>query len=482
MTTELKENLLSNLQKYVDSLVEKHQVPAISLAVLKDNQLHKAASGCLNIETGVTATPDSIFQIGSITKVFTASLVMQLVDAGQVALDRPVKDYLRDFRVADPQATATVTVRQLLNHTSGLMGDFFLDDSHDQGNLIARYVDRCNLLPQIHPPGEFFCYSNAAFAIAGRLVEVVLGMSWSQAVEERIFKPLAMTHAVARPAQVVRYRAAAGHVMDLQKESPENWKLAEASYWTLGLAPAGTVLTMTAADLIQFAKPHLHQGCTASGDIWLSAEAAQQMQQTQITLPPLSSAVEMQAGIGWLKSVVTNSGTLMMGHPGATEGYMAMLQCIPEHGVVVAVLMNASKPGVLDAIVNELMASLLGVDCQEPEQLGDLSLYALDTLALASYTGRFECPDHYFDISLEGDQLVAVLTCLLDPFPPITLYLTPIKKHCFATHTGKTQLGSRQRNLVFLDTKDIAEGGKERSQYVFWNARLSIKVNINKPS
>ena len=86
--------------------------------------------------------------------------------------------------ISDAEASESITVRQLLNHTSGMAGDFFPDDEGHEGNLIARYVDRCNLLPLVNPPGALYSYSNSAFVIAGRLVEVVRGISWYQAMED----------------------------------------------------------------------------------------------------------------------------------------------------------------------------------------------------------------------------------------------------------------------------------------------------------
>ncbi len=330
--------LLNNLQAYVESLVEKYQVPAVSLAVWRDNQLYRAAAGILNRETGTTVMSDSIFQIGSITKVFTASLVMQLVDEGRVELDRPVKHYLPDFQIADPNATKTITVRQLLNHTNGMMGDFFPDDAHAEGNLIARYVDRCNLLPQIHPPGAHYSYSNAAFAIAGRLIEVVSGVSWFTAIENRIFKPLAMQTAVARPTEVLRYSAAMGHV--LNSEASEKWRLADECYLTLGQAPAGSTLMMSASDLIKFAKVHLNHGQTESGSSWLSSSAVNQMQESQFHLPPLSGVFDQFVGVAWGKSIFKQSGTTMVSHNGATLGFESMLRLIPEQNLAFTVLAN----------------------------------------------------------------------------------------------------------------------------------------------
>ena len=96
-------------------------------------------------------------------------------------LDTPVKRYLGNFHVADPDATETITLRHLLSHTSGLISDssFNPDDPYDEEGAIGRYVDRCFLTPQTHKHvGNKFSYSNAAYVIAGRVVEVVSGMSW----------------------------------------------------------------------------------------------------------------------------------------------------------------------------------------------------------------------------------------------------------------------------------------------------------------
>lgn len=451
--------LLNKLQAYVESLVEKHQVPAVSLAIWHDNQLHQAAAGLLNKETGITATPDSIFQIGSVTKVFTASLVMQLVDEGRVELDRPVKHYLRDFQIADPNATKTITVRQLLNHTSGMMGDFFPDDAHAEGNLIARYVDRCNLLPQIHPPGDHYSYCNAAFAIAGRLIEVVLGISWFTAIEERIFKPLAMQTAVARPTEVLRYSTAMGHV--LNSEAAEKWRLADECYLTLGQAPAGSTLMMSASDLIKFAMAHLNHGQTESGGSWLSSNAVNQMQESQFHLPLLSGVFDQFVGIGWGKSVFKQSGTTMVSHNGATLGFESTLRLIPEQNLAFTVLVNGVEPGVMADIGGELMAALTGIDVKEPEPIECTA----QGPALDQFTGCYESFNSVYTVALNNDHLVATLLYKIDPIPPLTLKLIPIGKSVFATYGEDDQ---RLANIAF-----IFDETSETARYLFAEGRLN---------
>jgi len=452
--------LLNNLQAYVESLVEKHQVPAASLAVWHNNQLYRAAAGILNRETGVAATPDSIFQIGSITKVFTASLVMQLVDEGRVELDRPVKHYVPDFQIADPSATKTITVRQLLNHTNGMMGDFFPDDAHAEGNLIARYVDRCNLLPQIHPPGALYSYSNAAFAIAGRLIEVVSGVSWFTSVEDRIFKPLAMQTAVARPTEVLRYSTAMGHV--LNSEASEKWCLADECYLTLGQAPAGSTLMMSASDLIKFAKAHLYQGQTESGSSWLSSSAANQMQESQFHLPPLSGVFDQFVGIGWGKSVFKQGGTTMISHNGATLGFESMLRLIPELNLAFAILVNGVEPGVMANIGGELMTALTGINLKEPEP----AERAAQGTDLDQFTGRYESFNSVYTVTLNDDHLVATLLYKIDPVPALKLNLIPIGEGVFATYGEDDQ---RLANIAFIFDKT-----SETPRYLFAEGRLNI--------
>src|SRR5690242_9307862 len=142
--------VLGDLQGYVETLVSGQRIPALSVAIWHENTLYRATAGILNIETGVEATVDSVFQIGSVSKAFTASLVMLMVDQGKLELDKPVRHYLPSFQVSDADATETLTLRHLLSHTSGLVSDFPFrhDDAYEEGSAIARYVDRCFLLPQ----------------------------------------------------------------------------------------------------------------------------------------------------------------------------------------------------------------------------------------------------------------------------------------------------------------------------------------------
>lgn len=454
----------TDLQNYANAQLKKHNIPAISLAIWQNGELKQVAAGILNLSTGVEATTDSIFQIGSITKVMTTSLIMKLVDNGQVDLDLPVKQYLHDFQMADKEATKTITVRQLLNHTSGLAGDFFPDDNHQTGNLLARYVDRCSLLPLIHPVGEMYSYSNSAFAIAGRIIEVVSGISWYQAMEDYLYRPLGMSHAIADPKEMIRYRVAMGHIFD--GENTERWVLPRKAFLPLAHAPVGATPAMSAADLITFARAHLDKGTAQDGKSWLSANAVQAMQAPQIQLPRLSQVFEKFSGLGWGITDYQQNQCRIIGHSGATHGSLSMLQIIPQKKAAFAILINGFRPSALQAITRDCLLTVSDIDNTEP----DLADTEPDLDYYARLIGNYESFDSVIEVSLEDSELLAKFTYKIDPLPSIRLVLKPIEYGCFATFTPT---GERGKNLAFLQ-----ENSCGIPKYLFSGSRLSNRLSI----
>src|SRR4051795_3071782 len=192
-------------------LVAEHGVPGAAIAVLKDGEVIDFAAGVLSTATKVEATPDSVFQIGSITKVWTTTLVMQLVDDGLLDLDAPIRDYLPEFRLADDAAAAAITTRQLLSHSGGFEGDVFTDTGRGE-DAIEKYIEAIADLPQLFTPGELFSYNNAAFSVLGRLVEVLRGKTWEAALVEHIAAPLGLTHVAPSAYEAILFRAGGGHM------------------------------------------------------------------------------------------------------------------------------------------------------------------------------------------------------------------------------------------------------------------------------
>ena len=449
------------LEDYVGKVVKEYGIPSLSLAIWKGNQLHQAATGGLNVETDIEATSQSLYQIGSITKVMTACLVMQLVDEGLVDLDVPVKHYLRDFIIADPDATQAITVRQLLNHTNGMAGDYFPDDHGQQGNLIARYVDRCNLLPLVHPPGKLFSYSNSAFVIAGRLVEVMRGISWYQAIEDYIFKPLGLEQAIADPKDIIRHRCAAGHIYD----DAENWITPSQPYHSLALAPVGATLMMTAENVIRFARAYMDGLKGESVNSWLSTASLTEMQAPQIEQPPLSSLARTYAGLGWgIADYVNHNNLRVIGHSGATKGFLSNLRLIPEQNAAFCILINGRHQAAMDATTKDLLEAVAGIDLSEPESTSDQPLNQLTQII-----GTYDSFDNYIVVEQENGQLTATIQPKNNPTPPEHLTLRHTQATTFASYS---QAGSRTSTIVFSEHNE-----QGIPQYLFYLGRQHPRVS-----
>src|SRR5690606_4399813 len=154
---------------------------------------------------------DSVFQLGSVTKTFTATLLLMLADEGLLDLDAPLVSVLPELTWGDADAREIVTARHLLTHTSGIDGDHFLDLGRGE-DVLERYVGTCGDLAQVVAPGAAWSYCNTGFAIAGRLVERLTGQTYDDALADRLLRPLGMTRSCTLPEEALRHRAAFGHV------------------------------------------------------------------------------------------------------------------------------------------------------------------------------------------------------------------------------------------------------------------------------
>ncbi|KAA9163647.1 beta-lactamase family protein [Amycolatopsis acidicola] len=338
-------------------LVEQRGVPAAAIAVSAGDEVADAAAGVLNVATGVEATPDSVFQIGSITKVWTTSLAMQLATEGLLELDAPVRRYVPGFRVADAAATEAITVRQLMSHTAGFEGDLFTDTGRGD-DCVEKYVATLGETEQLFPPGEMFSYNNAAFCVLGRVVEVLRGKPYDQCLRDHLATPLGLTHVATCADEAILHRAAVGH---LAPEAPEG-RPRPAPVWSLtrSNAPAGSALAMRPRDLVAFARMHLRDGVAPDGTRILSADAVKAMREQQVVLPPLG-LMGTAWGLGW--ELFDWPGGPVIGHDGGTIGQSAFLRVVPGADVVIALLTNGGDPIGLHAdVYGHLLRELAGVE------------------------------------------------------------------------------------------------------------------------
>jgi CubicO group peptidase (beta-lactamase class C family) len=344
------------LTERLPALIAEHDVPAAAVAVGLGGDVAEAAAGLLSRGTRVEATPDSVFQIGSITKVWTATLVMQLADEGKLDLEAPVRKYLPDLRLADEDAAAAITVRQLLSHTAGFEGDIFTDTGRGD-DALEKYVAGLGDVQQLFPPGELFSYNNTGYCVLGRLVEVLREQPYDDCLEEYLFGPLGLSTASPSPYEAILHRVAVGHLQpdpDAGQVPAPVWAMARSN------APAGSMLAMSARDLLGFARMHLEGGRAPDGTQVLAGQSVTAMQQRQVGLPDLRIMGDAW-GLGW--ELYDGLGTAVVGHGGNTIGQASFLYVVPERGVAVVLLTNGGNPyGLSDAVLGHVLRELAGVE------------------------------------------------------------------------------------------------------------------------
>jgi dipeptidyl aminopeptidase/acylaminoacyl peptidase/CubicO group peptidase (beta-lactamase class C family) len=376
-------------QHRLETLIARHRVPGAALGIMRmgtggaggtEDVVVTCAAGVLNRETGVDATPDSGFQIGSITKVWTTTLVMQLVDEGQLDLDAPILDVLPELRLSDPDVTAAVTMRHLLTHTSGIDGDVFTDTGRGD-DCLQRYVELLADAAQNHPMGATFSYCNSGFVLAGRVIEKLTGTTWDRALATRIIKPLGLVRTVTLPEQALRLRAAAGHVPgddpDADPTLAPVWNIPRSS------GPAGCIVS-DVAGVLAFARMHLAGGVARDGARLLSEASVAAMQKQHAELPDVYSLGDSW-GLGWMR--FGWDGHRLYGHDGNTIGQSAFLRILPEQNLAVTLLTNGGHTNDLyQDLYREIFADVAGVRMPRPLQAADTD----DAVDLTPWLGRYE--------------------------------------------------------------------------------------------
>jgi dipeptidyl aminopeptidase/acylaminoacyl peptidase/CubicO group peptidase (beta-lactamase class C family) len=335
-------------------LAERYGVPGATLGILQlDGDTVEVAHGVLSTRTQVATTPGSVFQIGSISKIWTTTLVMQLVDEGKLSLDAPLTDVLPELKLPD----AAVTMRHLLTHTSGIDGDVFTDTGRGD-DCVERYVELLADVAQTHPLGATWSYCNAGFVLAGRVIERLTGLTWDAAVQKRIGEPLGLTRTGTMPEEALLHRAAVGHLSTGEELIP-------TPVWMLprGVGPAGLIHS-SAGDVLAFARMHLAGGVAPDGTRVLAGKAVTAMTEHQADVPDGHTQHDSW-GLGWMRA--TWDGRLVIGHDGRTVGQCAYLRMIPELGVAAVLLTNSDEAADLaDELLREVFAEVAGVAMPRP--------------------------------------------------------------------------------------------------------------------
>ncbi len=305
---------------YLKGEMDRRQIPGLALTVLKNGKAAKtAAYGLANLELRVPATPGTVFEIGSITKQFTAAGILLLVQDGKLSLDDRIGQYLP----GTPPAWGDITVRHLLTHTSGLKSYTGLDGFELRRHLTqAQFIAAIGACPLEFQPGDSWKYCNTGFNLLGFIIENVSGQSYWDFLFQRVFRPLGMNATTNRlPATIIANRAS-GY-------EQTNHILMNRDYDLTDVFSAGALVS-TVDDLARW-------NAALDGDTLLQAVSKAQMW----TATKLNNGKPTKYGFGWFIEEV--NGHKNIGHSGSTSGFSASIQRFPDDKLAVVVLTNTDE-------------------------------------------------------------------------------------------------------------------------------------------
>jgi len=362
----------ARLDTVAEAYTPLHRFMGAVLVVEGDHRLLDKGYGLADAEWGVANTPDVKFRIGSITKQFTAALVLLLQQDGKLSIQDPVSRYLPDA----PASWRAITIAELLGHTSGIP-DFVQDPDfrvwsqspHAWPEELARFRDK----PLNFAPGTRFDYSSSNYELLGAIIEKVSGESYGQLLRERIFGPLGMTNTGLDTDALILPKRAQGY--HLEKDG--SLALARSESMTIPWAAGG--LYSTTGDLLKW-----EQGLF--GGRLLSPASLKAM-----TTPGLN-------GYGLGVSVDTVDGLTTIDHGGAIEGFTSYLTYVPERGLTVVVLSNVG--GLSGVLADQLLQVSLGYAVVLPNERPAQPISEQD---LDRFTGTYSLKDAGLVVTFRRD-------------------------------------------------------------------------------
>jgi CubicO group peptidase (beta-lactamase class C family) len=326
------------VDNYIKNQMERHRIPGVALKVIQDGKTAKtAAYGLANLELNVPVSPETVFEIGSITKQFTAAGILLLAQEGKLSVDDNISKYLSDT----PEAWKNVTIRHLLTHTSGIKSYTGLDGFQLWRHLTqVQFIQAIGAQPMEFQPGQSWKYCNTGFNLLGYIIENVSGMNYWDFMSRRIFQPLGMLATTNRLPSLIIPRRAAGY-----EQTNHVW--INRDYDLTDVFSAGAIVS-TVGDLAKW-------NASLDGEGLLKAASKEQMWSPV----RLNDGKTRNYGFGWSFGEV--EGHKNIGHSGSTSGFSASIQRFPDDKLAVIILTNTDEE-----IATTLARKIAGFYFKEP--------------------------------------------------------------------------------------------------------------------
>jgi CubicO group peptidase (beta-lactamase class C family) len=369
------ETLQSDISSFISEKMAAEKIPGVAVVVVQDAQvIYLEGFGTASLKNPSPVTPQTVFDLASCTKSFTALAVLLLRDDGLVDLDLPVNHYLPNFKTADPETAKEITVRQLLYHSSGLPGTFAeplaFHSGDDAMDKLVASLDKVHL---DRPPGSSFEYSNLNYSLLGAIIEKVSGVKFEEYLKQRVFVPLGMTHTTMVPSEADVMDRADGHQLLFGHVITRNIPIYRS------IVPAGWVMS-TAEDMGKWLIVQLNDG-RIDGRQVIPAEAIEEMHTPGVSYEERGEGVSY--GMGWFIGL-SDTGLTIVWHSGDTSNFAADMVLVPEKQLGVAVLVNSQNSSDVHSIAPHIASLLLQQELVLPTAPWWGSWRSADNMAIAA--------------------------------------------------------------------------------------------------
>lgn len=402
--------LPATLERALMDACERSRAPGAVLGLMHQGRRTIVSAGYADPGADRPMTPQTLFRLGSVSKVLTALVAMRGVEAGVLDLDAPLQQRWPDFALATPEASAAVTLGQLLSHTSGLFGDF-LDSCGEDDDALARYAQKALEFDLTSPPGVAFSYANAGFSLAARACEIAFWEgppslakgTWETLLDAEVFRPLGMSRTRAQWRALPGDRAR-GHEFDASGRAvrvPEG----EANR---ALAPAGQAIWTDAEDMLSLGDAILRapQERSCAG---LPEPDTLRAMMRPLAISPVPSFARAW-GLGF--ALFSHGGPEHFGHDGAVGGQFAFWRLFPNLGMVMCLFVNGGDARAVCADVAEAIGKVLGVDLGVERFANPPAQQVADA---ERYAGRYAVSRYAVDITQDEGGLKARFGAVSDP-------------------------------------------------------------------
>lgn len=401
------------LDRLIQEKIDDARIPGLSVGIIKDNQVVYLKGFGKADSSGRVVTSQTPFVIGSVSKTFTAMAIMQLVEEGKIELDMPVCKYITWFGLADTSSSSKITVRELLNHTSGI------SVAHEtiHAETIEQFVRGLRNTKLTKPVGSMFQYSNTNYVILGQLIQSVAKLPYEVYIKKNIFAPLDMKHSYVSEDDAQKNGLATGYMQIFGFPTPVS---------PVGHAyelPFGSIITC-AEDMTHYASALLNGGKYKNASV-ISQESFRRMYTPSSIVSPTQCY-----GLGWHMDIGCN----MFYHGGSTENFQSNITVIPKNSYALVVLYNTSFEPVTTLLKGNIEAisyyiTSISVGVPPPAKLSIKKAYIIIDFILLCLASvlifyLFRLRHWIFTLNKNRVLLRSVLALFINFFLPVTVIVS----------------------------------------------------------